>query len=609
LSVGGESGDAHAFAPRLVAACAALALLAVAPYLQTARFGFVNYDDTVYVTENARVLGGLTLDNARWAFTTGYNANWHPVTWLSHMLDMSLFGVRPGAFHLVNAGLHAACTVLLFLAFHRMTGRYWRCVALAALFAAHPLRVESVAWISERKDLLCGVFWMAGLLAYAGYARRPGAWRYLAMAAWFALALMSKPMAVTFPCALLLLDLWPLRRADLNDTRGWARLAIEKVPLFAMALAASAVTAMVQRSGGAMSGLDAIPLTWRLENAATASVLYVWKALVPVNLAVFYPHPYGTQPWWMPAGAALLLAAISAVCLLQMRARPWLAVGWFWHLGLLVPVIGIVQVGTQAMADRYSYLPSVGLAILLVWGLAGFLGSDRRGRAFLAVAGFLCVAVLLGMSTVQASRWRDTVTLFGHAARVTRDNETAWYKLGSEHALAGRVPEAEAAFRNAVSARPDSLRSLRAHGQALGAMGQLGEAAEVLGRAVAAHPDDSSAWNDLGVALTNLGRAEDALDAFGRALALDADNAEARDNRGAALLALGRADEAHAYFTKTVRERPHDPVLRNNLALALHLLGRDAEAREHLAEALRLDPAYTPALALAELLDNEHAAE
>jgi hypothetical protein len=389
---------------------------------------FLSLDDGVYVTANEPVRAGLTQESVKWAFTSFHGGPWHPLTWLSHMLDVELFGLDPAGHHATNVAIHALTTALLFLALRALSGATWTSALAAALFALHPLRAESVAWVAERKDVIAGLGFAAALLAYAGYAARGGALRMAGVAAAMAFGLMGKPSIVTLPCVLLLLDVWPLRRVDLFAERfpfgRLAALAAEKLPLFALAAAASVLSVLTQGAGGGVASIEEAPLAARLANTLLAYVAYLRKTLWPSDLAVFYPYP--TEFPWLEVGAAgALLAAVTALVLLQLRRRPWLAVGWLWFLGVMVPMVGLVQVGGQALADRYSYLPAIGLSLMLAFGARELAERRPRARAGVAAACGLVVAVSAAATLRQVGFWRDDRTLFGHAVAVTEGNAVA----------------------------------------------------------------------------------------------------------------------------------------------------------------------------------------
>ncbi len=419
---------------------------------------FLDFDDGPYVTQNIHVSTGLNRGNVAWAFTTFQEGNWHPLTWLSHMVDCQLFGLRSGPPHLVNVAMHAANVLLLFWLLQSATGGVWRSFFVAALFAVHPLNVETVAWVAERKSLLCTLFSLLTIAAYGGYARRPGWKKYLVVVGAFALALMSKPMAVSLPLVLLLLDYWPLERyEELPLRRRWARLLMEKLPLFLMSAASSAVTIVAQRSGGTVVGISALPLSVRLENTIVSYVAYMGKTFWPAKLAVFYPHPEHSLPWPDVVAAAVILAAIT-MAVLYFHGVRYLAMGWFLFVVTLIPVIGIVQVGHQAMADRYAYIPCIGLFIIIAWGLSDVVTAAAIPRAVPAVAA-LCLIFLVALSaatTRYLPYWQNGVELFTHA-RIIAVQPDPSLEEGLADALvsAGRFDEAFPHYREACVLRPN----------------------------------------------------------------------------------------------------------------------------------------------------------
>jgi len=471
LQAGASSRRARATA---IAIALALAALVLAIYAPVRHFDFVQLDDPAYITENPHVLRGLTLDGVRWAFTTGHAANWHPLTWLSHMLDAELFGVAPGPHHLTSVLLHALNTLLLFGALLRMTGAVWRSAVVAALFGVHPLRVESVAWVAERKDVLSALFWLLTLRAYAGFAApaEPAAprrgRRYALALALFALGLMAKPMLVTLPFTLLLLDWWPLGR--LGRTGAWP-LVREKIPFVALAAASSAVTLIVQERGGAVSAVSSEPFALRLENAVVSLVAYLRDMLWPAGLTVIYPFPESV-PAWQAAGACLVLGGISLAAWRLARSHPYVPVGWLWYLGTLLPVAGLVRVGLQARADRYTYVPLIGIFIAVVWGgaeLAARAGArfPRRPALPAAAPALLAAASILALAAAarhQVGYWKDNVTLWTRATVLTLrvDEFEAHMSLGAALAAQGRSGEALRHFAEAVRLRPDSAEARRA---------------------------------------------------------------------------------------------------------------------------------------------------
>ena len=405
-----------------------LALAVCAVFGRSVGYEFLSLDDGIYVTDNQAVRAGLTAESVKFAFTSFRGGPWHPLTWLSHMLDVELFGLAPAGHHATNVAIHALTTALLFLALRALCGATWTSAFAAALFALHPLRAESVAWVAERKDVIAGLGFATALLAYAGYAKRGGALRMAGVAAAMAFGLMGKPSIVTLPFVLLLLDVWPLRRVDLFAERfPWRRLATlaaEKLPLFALAAGASLLSVVTQGAGGGVATIEEAPLAARLANTLLAYVAYLRKTLWPVDLAVFYPYP--TEfPWLRVAAAGALLAGATALALAQLRRRPWLAVGWLWFLGVMVPMVGLVQVGGQALADRYSYLPAIGLSLIVAFAAAELAERLPRARAGIAAACVLLVAASAAATWRQVGYWRNNLTLYGHAVAVTEDNVVA----------------------------------------------------------------------------------------------------------------------------------------------------------------------------------------
>ncbi len=496
-------------------------------YARTGRFSFLHYDDDRYVTDNPVVRAGLSWRGVTWAFTTLDVSNWHPLTWLSHMVDVQLFGLNAGAHHLINAFLHAVNATLLFLVLRRMTGAHWRSAVVAALFAVHPLRVESVAWISERKDLLSSLFGLLMLGAYARCAERPGTWRYVLVVAAFTASLLAKPMWVTAPFLLLLLDVWPLRRvlgwtaapgagpAPSAPVSPW-RAAAEKLPLVALSLGSAAVTIVAQDRGGSLVGLG-LPFATRLQNAVVSYASYLLKSIWPVDLAAFYPYPIGGPSPWQVAGATALLSVLTAFVVWRRRGEPWLIVGWLWFLGTLVPVIGIVQVGMQSMADRYTYLPSMGLLVAAVWS-AGELAGQSRWRRQTAVAGAMAAVIVLGAVTFrQIGFWSDQVSLFQHTVAATGPNPRAQLFLAQGLGAEGRF--AEAVAHAAESSRLDPLNA-RAHknlGYFLYRTGRIDDAIAALERAIALDPSYAEAHGNLAIAYGKKGL----LDAAAREMRLE----------------------------------------------------------------------------------------
>lgn len=597
--------------------CAFLLLATLAVYSQVHSYEFVNFDDPDYVTENAHVRGGITEQSVRWAFTSSYTANWIPLTWLSHMLDCDMFGLQSGQHHLTNVLLHALSVLLLYAFLRRATGAIWRSALVASLFALHPLHVESVAWISERKDVLSGFLWFLTLWLYMRYTERQNIGRYLFVVAAFSFGLMAKAMIVTLPLALLLIDTWPLRR------KLTLRLITEKAPLLCLSAAVSIVTYVVQQRGGAVIALSNIPLAARVENAVVSCLTYIVQMFLPVRLAVFYP--FAPQPIWEVTIALLFVAAISMAALRWRREHSYLAVGWFWYLITLAPVIGVVQVGEQAHADRYTYIPLVGIFIMLAWGgaeVADRWPKTRLPMATIATAG--CAACLV-LTSLQIQYWRNSTTLFEHALKTTSGNYVAYTNLGLQLRSTGRTEEAAQSYLEALKARPhfvdaendlgearlaqgrpsdalpylvDALRVkpdfVEAHinlGSAFEKLSQPDRAAAEYGEALKFQPGNAVAHAGLGQSLADLGRTEEAARELQNAISIDPNYAEAHFSLGLLAANLGRSGEAIAQFSDVIRLRPDDADAHYNLGTALGSEGRLAEAVEQFNIALKLRPA------------------
>jgi protein O-mannosyl-transferase len=544
----------------------ALAVSTLLVFWQVRNFDFVDYDDNDYVYENPHVLNGLTADAVWWAFTTGHSANWHPLTWLSLMLDCQLFGPGPGGFHLVNVLLHLANTLLLFMVLKKMTGTLWPSAFVAAVFALHPMHVESVAWIAERKDVLSTFFWLLTMWAYARYAEIPKLGWYLITLILFVLGLMAKPMLVTLPFVLLLLDYWPLNRLmpqtvaasgrqrrksapAANNPPTLYRIIIEKVPFFALSVISSVITFLVQRSSGAMSDVDIISLNNRIANIFLSYAQYIGKMFWPQNLAVFYPfNAAGSIPFWQTVMCALLLLGISFFVVRFGRNRRYLPLGWFWFVGTLIPVIGIVQVGKQAYADRYTYVPYIGLFIMLAWGLPQLLSKWPQRKIALGVSMVIVLTASGICAHRQTSYWNNNDTLFLHANEVTQNNYLAYNNLGNFYARFGRYTEAIKSYEQAVKIKPDYTLAHNNLGIAYGSLNRLPEAIDAFKQAIKSNPNFAAAYNNLGVAYDGLGRSTEAIDAYSQAIKINPNFAEAHKNLGYAYLTIGDKNSALAEY-------------------------------------------------------------
>ncbi len=632
--------------PLLISVFLALATFLV--FLPVVRNGFVNYDDPDYITANPHVQGGLTWNNVVWAFKTGHASNWHPITWLSHILDCQIFGLHAPPQHLVSVGFHVANVVLLFLLLRLMTGAFWRSVVLAALFALHPLRVESVAWISERKDVLSTLFLLLTLMAYTKYVesrekrengdrgaagpelakerkgrgtraetrhaslrrmRRPASLYYVLALVLFSLGLMSKPMLVTAPFLLLLLDYWPLGRVALRSRpKGGApdpsghdstrevsaagsasilRLVLEKIPFLVLAAASSVVTFLVQRKGGAVS--TSLTFGQRIANALVSYVRYIGKTLWPTHLSVLYPHPIH-WPLWEVIGAALILMAVFWGVLAQARKRPYLAVGWLWFFGTLVPVIGLVQVGVQSMADRYTYVPTIGSLIMLVWGVNDLIPRRAWKPAVMASGTGLTLLACAALTMRQIGFWKDSETLFRHAIQVTRNNYLAYNNLGFFLSNKGKTREAMQYYEKSLAINPNYDDALNNVGYALAKEHRSAEAIPYYEAALRGRPNNPEVHNNLGNALSEVGKLDEAIQQYLITLQENPDHADAHNNLGIALAMKGKLDEAIEHFRQAIRLKPRYASAHSNLGNALAAEHRLAEAMKEYQECLRLDP-------------------
>jgi Flp pilus assembly protein TadD len=541
-----------------------LAFLTALAFAGVLRLPFIQFDDAEYVTGNPFLRDGLTWSAAAWAATSAHAANWHPVTWISHLIDVSLFGMSPQGPHAINLLLHCANVALLYVLLDRMTGAARPSMLATALFAVHPLRVESVAWISERKDVLSTFFWLATSLAYVGWVRDRKPARYVAVLLLFALGLASKQMLVTLPFTLLLLDAWPLGRIDVARPAwrtAWP-LVREKLPMFGLAIVAAATTFIVQRQAGAARPMAEYSFLQRLENAGVAVLAYLVDTVWPTSLAVFYPHPETPLSVARLAGSLGLLGTITALAWWARRRQPSLIVGWLWFLGTLVPVIGLVQVGNQARADRYTYIPSIGLAIIVAWAISGARLRTRRAQVAGAVAAAAVVGTLAILTVRQVQFWRNDRTLFEHALQVTERNWLAETAIGMDLERKGDLPGAMARYERALAIRPTAPQALNNLGNLLVGIGQRDRGIALLRESVRHWPGYSSALANLGSSLAESGRVEEGIDYLRKAASIAPADASIRYNLGLALLQAGRPGEALAEFEVVCRLAPGDVEAR-----------------------------------------------
>jgi tetratricopeptide (TPR) repeat protein len=558
--------------------CVLLGVAVMVVFWPALRYGFVHYDDQDYVTDNKDVQHGLNWQSVKWALTTAHATNWHPVTWMSHMVDYQLYALQPGGHHLTSLLLHAANSILLFLLLGRLTGALWPSAFVAAIFALHPLRVESVVWISERKDVLSTFFWMLTVWAYVRYAEnlksKVSSFKYFYALALvlFALALMAKPMVVTLPFVLLLLDYWPLGRWEFGPAFSW-RPVLEKIPFLVLAAADSAVTFVVQQRFGGVKTLRSFPLGERLANIPVAYVRYIGKNFWPAGLAIYYP--YRSMDLVEVGAAICVLGAVSVLAVRRWRAQPYLAVGWFWFLGMLVPTIGLVQVGTQAIADRYSYLPSVGLWIMVAWSVRDWVANRPLPRAMAGLAGAMGIIACMVLTSDQVPFWRDTRALFTRAAAVTDRSYLAYYNIGCYAMDDGEYADAILCFRKALSAEPDNTRwadhsaAYNDLGYAYLQQGETSNAVANLEKAVSIRPNYPEAYYNLGCAFLNNKQPAEAVDCFQRALAIDDSVAAIHYKLANALRQSGQYAQAIAEYDRTLQLRPNMDEAANNLAWLL----------------------------------------
>ena len=553
-------------------------------------YGFVSWDDPWYVTANPHVSGGLGWAALSWALTTGGQFYWHPLTWLSHMLDVQLYGMNAAGHHLTNVLLHLANVLLLYGVLRRMTGAVGRSAFVAALFAVHPLHVESVAWVSERKDVLSGLFWMLAMAAYIRYASAPRAGRYLAVCLMFVLGLAAKPMIVTLPVVLLLLDVWPLDRVRSSGAVAPFRLLLEKLPLVGLAFAAGVATFVVQRNVGAIGSLSTFPLRLRAANAIVSYVVYVRQAIWPAGLAAYYPYPHTPPAWWLVLGALVVLAGVTAAAVRLRRSRPYLLLGWLWYLVTMVPVIGFIQAGDQLRADRFMYVPLVGLLIVIAWGAVDLAARFRFHSVMMAAAGIAATVVYASVAHAQLPYWRDSRALWTRALEVTAGNHRAQAAVGDLLLGEGQLAEAAGHYLEAVRIAPGSADYRFGLGVALTREGKLDAAAAQFAAAVQLDPRHVEAQVGLGAMLARQGRFDEAIAHYMEALRIKPDHALAHRDLCLALLDVGRVADAVRECGQSARLDPVSPDAHEVLGLALARDGQLGDAVAELATAVRLDP-------------------
>ncbi|MDM8554366.1 tetratricopeptide repeat protein [Desulfococcaceae bacterium HSG7] len=534
-----------------------LTVITLAVYWQVRSYEFINLDDA-YITENPYFQAGLTTESIKRAFTTTMQAGyWLPLTWLSHLTDLELYGNNSGQHHLTNLLFHILNVLLLFFVFKRMTGELWKSGFIAVLFAIHPLHIESVAWVAERKDVLSAFFWFLTMHAYCCYVKSPGTGRYLLIVISFILGLMSKPMLVTLPFVLILLDYWPLKRLQKSET---SRLFFEKAPLFILAIIASIITFIAQQKAGAVNSLNVLPVHVRIENALVSYLTYLIKMIWPSDLAVLYPHPL-VLPLWKVALSLAILTAISLFAIRTFKQHPYFIVGWLWYLGVLLPVSGLVQSGVQALADRFVYIPLIGIYIVIAWGFPAIMSQWRFRNVICAVTAAAAISMLIVTSWTQVRLWKDSITLYEHTLTVTSGNYLIHNHLG-------------AAFREKINPAKAILH---------------------FKKAIQINPAYASAYNNLGAVLAEQGKFDDAILYYSESLEINPHYSPAHYNLAMALSKKGHIKEASKHYSEVLRINPHNAEAHNNYGIILAEQGNTDDAAWHFSEALRLKPDYSQA--------------
>ncbi len=620
--------------------CIILVVATFIVYEQVRTFEYINYDDNEYIVDNQVLSKGFTWENVIWAFTDsiGVSNYWHPLTWISHLIDVELYGMNLGGHHLTNLIFHILNTVLLFIVFRKMTGCTWRSGFISALFALHPLHVESVAWLAERKDVMSGFFWMLTMWAYWQYSRVPGLKNYLLVFLFFLLGLMSKPMVVTIPFVMLLIDIWPLGRIKIGKLVGTenrkhevplSKLIVEKIPLFLIIIPASISTFLTQDRAGAVHSLDVVPLYDRFANCTVSYVKYIEKMLWPSGLAFIYPNP-GALPLWQFAGAGLFLLVITFFAIYYIRRYPWFAVGWFWYLGVMFPVNGLVVIGPHVMADRYTYLPLIGLFIIVSWGSLELVKNRKYGKQILAAATVIILVIFSAVTHRTAGYWENTITACERALEVTDNNYVAHNNLGFVLAGQGNQGEAVRHYTEALRIEQDCILCMNNQGNALIKLGRTSDAIKFYSESLEKKPGQAGIHYRLGNALRDIGKMDEAIvnyrealqlepsvaapymrlgdyffsigkikiaiDNYRKALKIDPDQGEAHNSLAIVLTKSGMIDEALYHGREAMRLNPDDPEIHNNMGIILAMHGRISEAVSHLQKALELKPDYHDAM-------------
>lgn len=580
--------------------CLLLFSAALGAYWQIKNHDFINYDDEMYVTENLQVKKGLTFEGVAWAFSAGYATNWHPITWLSHMLDCELYGLNPMGHHWTNVQIHIASTILLFLVFNWMTGALWQSSVVAALFALHPLHVESVAWVAERKDVLCAFFWILSIWAYARYIRLPVARRYLLLTFFFTLGLMAKPMMVTLPFVLLLLDFWPLYRFNSKyfqfhppGRHSLIALVLEKVPLFGLSAVSSTITYYVQQGGGAVASLDVLPFKARFVNALISYLRYLGKMIWPRNLSVFYPYPQWPVEYAVISG--VLIICVSVAIVRAARKYPYLLTGWFWYLGTLFPVIGLIHAGSQSMADRYTYIPLMGMFILIAWGLADVSKPLRSRNVVLALAAGVALCAMMVCTWFQVCHWQNTLTLFTHVLKVTRNNSVAYFSLGYGLDKQGKLDEALSYYMKSLEINPGYKNAHNNIGFILARRGKTEAAIDHYQAELRLFPENADTHNNLANALSDQARLAKAAIHYRLALSINPEHANAHYNFGNLLLRQARFKDALAHSAEAIRINPNFAEAYNQIGVILFRQKKIEKALDFFSMAIQINTGYSQA--------------
>ncbi|NQT10955.1 MAG: tetratricopeptide repeat protein [Desulfobacteraceae bacterium] len=569
---------------REIIICILLIAASLVVYWQITNHGFINYDDGNYVTENSHVQAGLTFESIKWAFTTCHASNWHPLTWLSHMLDYELYGLNPMGHHWTSLQIHLINTLLLFFILQYMTGALWKSAIVAALFALHPLHVESVAWVSERKDVLSAFFGMLTISAYIMYVKKRNLLRYSLVFIFLSLGLMAKPMLVTLPFVLLLLDFWPLKRLKLTlnqasgQTSNLLLLIREKTPLIAP-VAISAILTLIAQHSSALKTLESFPLQTRVANAFISYLSYFGKAIWPLGLSVFYPHPGDSISLWYASGAALMIAVSLFIAVNTSKKYPYIITGLLWFFITLLPVVGIIQVGYQAMADRYTYIPLIGIFIILAWGGSDLLKKWTNKKIVSSILAMSVLLVLTMQSFHQAAHWKNSSTLFENAIKVTENNWLAHNNLGV--ALLGKreLDKAIYHYKKALNIKPDTLGAIKNLGFALSEKGSFKEAAQYFTKAIVINPEDFDAHYKLGCILAKQEKFNEAIRPFAETIRINPDYAPAYYEIGIILAMKGKLQKSKEFFLKAIQLKPDYKEARNNLLILEQMTQQDEKQR------------------------------